>query len=231
MRIGILQPSYLPWLGFFEQLNKSDIFIIYDDVQYDKNGWRNRNKIKTPNGSQWLTVPVHIKFEEHPLIMNVKIDNKKNWRKTHLYSIRQNYSKAPFYKEYINIFEEAYLKDWDYLVDVNMYFISKLLECLGIKNKKMVKSSTINVEGGRIQKLVNICKVFKADIFYEGLKGMEYIDERSFNDNGIKVEYQNYKHPEYNQLYGDFISYLSVIDLLLNHGEDSLGILMKEVVK
>jgi hypothetical protein len=98
MVIGILQPGYLPWLGFFEQMYRSDVFVIYDDVQYDKEGWRNRNRIKTSKGIQWLTVPVVIKFEEHPLINEIKINNTVNWRKKHLSSINQNYSKASFFK-------------------------------------------------------------------------------------------------------------------------------------
>ncbi len=228
MRIGILQPGYLPWLGFFEQIYKSDVFVIYDDVQYDKGGWRNRNRIKTANGAQWLTVPVIVKFEDVPLISAVQIDNKLDWRKKHLLSIKQNYSKAPYYREYIDIFENAYSKEWKYLVDIDMHFILKLLEALGISDKKIVRSSTLNVTGARIERLSNICKIFKADIFYEGTAGKNYIDEKNFLEYGIKIEYQDYKHPVYNQLYGEFIPYLSVIDLLFNHGKESLLILVNK---
>jgi hypothetical protein len=225
MRLGILQPGYLPWLGFFEQVYRSDTFVIYDDVQYDKHGWRNRNRIKTPTGAQWLTVPVLVKFEEHPLIDEIKIDSTKDWRKKHLFSIKQNYSKAPFYRNYVDMFEGAYSQEWEYLVDIDMYFILKLCECLKINNKKIVRSSTLNIKGDRIGKVIKICKKFNADIFYEGAAGKNYIDEQQFSDNEIKVEYQNYRHPIYKQLYGDFIPYLSVIDLLFNHGPKSLKIL------
>lgn len=225
MVVGILQPGYLPWLGFFEQVYMSDVFIIYDDVQYDKHGWRNRNRIKTTNGVQWLTVPVLLKFKEHPLINEAKIDNRVKWRTKHLLSIKQNYSKAPFYEEYIDIFEEAYSREWECLIDIDMFFIVKLAECLGLKNKKIVKSSILTVEGDRIKRLANICKIFKADTFYEGASGKNYIDESYFSEYGIMVKYQDYKHPIYNQLYGDFVPYLSVIDLLFNHGKESLSIL------
>lgn len=228
MRIGILQPGYLPWLGFFEQLYKSDIFVVYDDVQYNKHSWRNRNRIKTANGVQWLTVPVFVKFKEHPLINEVKIDNKSNWRKKHLLSIKQSYLKAPFYKEYVDIFEEAYSRNWGYLVDIDMYFITKLAECLGINSKKIIKSSTLNITGGKVERLVRICKVFEADIFYEGAKGRNYLDEKYFTEHEIKVEFQDYKHPVYNQLYGDFVPYLSVIDLLFNQDKESLSILINK---
>lgn len=225
MIIGILQSSYLPWLGFFEQMYRSNVFIIYDDVEYDRNGWRNRNRIKTANGIQWLTVPVHVKFSEHSLINKVLVDNNVNWRKNHLLSIKQNYSRTQFYKQYINMFEEAYAKEWEYLIDINMYFIVKLTECLGMDNKKIVRSSTLNVEGNRIERLIKICKMFNADIFYEGAAGKNYINVKEFAVHGIKVEFQDYKHPVYNQLYGDFVPYLSVVDLLFNHGEESLAIL------
>ncbi|HAG51110.1 MAG: hypothetical protein A2X87_04490 [Deltaproteobacteria bacterium GWC2_42_51] len=225
MRIGILQPGYLPWLGFFEQMYKSDVFVIYDDVQYDKQGWRNRNRIKTANGVQWLTVPVLVKFEDNHLVNEIKIDNKLNWRKKHLFSIKQNYSKAQYFKKYIDIFEEAYSKEWEYLVDIDIYFILKLAECLGMGDKKIIKSSTLSVTGDRIERLVNICKLYNADIFYEGAAGKNYIDDSHFAKNGIKVEYQDYKHPVYNQLHGDFVPYLSVIDILFNNGDKSLLIL------
>lgn len=235
MKIGILQPGYLPWLGFFEQMYRSNIFVIYDDVQYDKHGWRNRNRIKTANGIQWLTVPVHVSLKEPLLIKEVRIDNRQNWAKKHLLSIRQNYAKAPFFKKYINIFEEAYSKEWEYLVDVDMYFITKLAECLHMKDKEIIMSSTLHVKGDRIERLINICKIFNADTFYEGAIGKNYIDEGYFNRHGIKVEYQDYKHPVYKQLYGVFMPYLSVIDLLFNHGRESLSILtnknFKEVAK
>lgn len=225
MVIGILQPGYLPWLGFFEQIYQSNVFIIYDDVQYDKHGWRNRNKIKTSNGVQWLTVPVQIKFREHPLIRDVKIDNTKKWKKKHLFSIRQNYSKSPFFEDYINIFELAYSREWKYLIEINMFFIIELSKRLGMQNKKLVYSSALDIEGDRQERIINICKKFGADTFYEGPAGRSYIDEKHFNKNGINVEYQDYKHPVYNQMYGDFIPYLSVIDLLFNHGKESLSIL------
>ena len=160
MKIGILQPGYLPWLGFFEQLGRSDIFVIYDDVQYDKNGWRNRNKIKNIHGAQWLTVPVSAKFSERPLVSEVRISNRFNWRKDHLLSIKYAYSRAPFYRDYISIFEETYSKDWDKLIDVDMYFVLKLSEYLGLKDKKIVRSSAISVTGDRMGKLIKICYVW-----------------------------------------------------------------------
>lgn len=228
MRIGILQPGYLPWLGFFEQLYRSDVFVIYDDVQYDKHGWRNRNRIKTQRGAQWLTVPVEMKFEEHPVIREVRIDNRRNWRKKHLESIRQNYSKAGFFEEYISLFEKAYALEWEYLVDLDMHFIEEISVLLGLDTGKIHQSSKLGVSGGRTERLIKICHKLGTDTFYEGSAGRNYIDEEEFAAAGIKVEYQNYNHPVYDQLYGEFVSHLSVIDLLFNHGGDSLPILINE---
>lgn len=225
MIIGILQPGYLPWLGFFEQIYRSDVFVIYDDVQYDKEGWRNRNRIKTANGIQWLSVPVLFRLSEAPLITEIKIDNKVNWRKKHLASIRQNYSAAPFYKDYIGLFEDAYSRNWEFLIDLDMFLIRGLNKNLGMENKKIVQSSTHNIKGDRMKRLINICKLFGADTFYEGISGKNYIEEELFRQNGIRIEYQDYQHPVYRQLYGEFVPYLSAIDLLFNHGKESIKII------
>lgn len=226
--IGILQPGYLPWLGFFEQFYRSDIFVIYDDVQYDKHSWRNRNRIKTAGGIAWLTVPVLLKFEEHPPICEVRIDNRSKWRKKHLETIRQSYARAPFFKDYIGIFEETYARNWDYLIDLDIYLIEQLTRALGIPEKQMLRSSSLGIEGDRIDRLIKICKHFSADTFYEGAAGVNYIDPVHFRERGIEIVFQDYHHPEYSQLHGDFIPYLSVLDLLFNCGAKSLEILLEK---
>lgn len=223
--IGILQPGYLPWLGFFEQLTSSDIFVIYDDVQYDKHGWRNRNRIKTVSGVQWLTVPVQVNFRQHPLITDIQINHRENWQKKHFLSIKQNYSKAPFFQTYIDLFAAAYDRDWEYLIDLDMYFIFELSKCLGIPTEKIVRSSALGVSGDRVTRLLTLCKLFDADIFYEGASGKNYLEEVKFQEAGITIRYQEYHHPTYNQLYGEFTPNLSIIDLLFNHGPESLAIL------
>ncbi|QOX80356.1 WbqC family protein [Trichlorobacter lovleyi] len=226
MVIGILQPGYLPWLGFFEQLHRSDIFVIYDDVQYDKHGWRNRNRIKTANGIQWLTVPVLLKYNKHPQICEVRIDNMAKWRKKHLETIRQSYSRAPYFEHYFNIFESSFACNWEYLIDLDVHLMTELVRALGLPEKPMVRSSTLGIEGGRIDRLIKICTYFGADTFYEGASGVNYIDPAVFLENGIRVKFQEYRHPTYPQLYGDFMPYLSLVDLLFNCGDKSLDILI-----
>lgn len=225
MVIGILQPGYLPWLGFFEQLYRSDIFVIYDDVQYDKGSWRNRNRIKTANGIQWLTVPVRFDFSDRPLVNQVSIDNAVDWRKKHASSIRQNYGRTPFFARYWPLFEEAFDRQWDFLIDLDLYFIERLATCLGLADRRIILSSSLNLDGDRIGRLLAVCKHFNADVFYEGAAGRNYIDDQKFMDRGVSVQYQNYQHPVYKQLYGEFIPYLSVIDLLFNQGGQSLNVL------
>jgi hypothetical protein len=227
MVIGILQPGYLPWLGFFEQMYKSDTFVIYDDVQYDKGSWRNRNRIKTANGIQWLTVPVRLKFEEHTTVNKVLVDNTAGWEKKHLFSIKQNYSKALFFKSVFPVFEEGLSRKWEYLIDLDMFFIEKFREMLGLKTP-IFYSSSLGVSGGRFERLIKICKHFGADVFYEGAAGKDYIDPAIFSSQNISVRFQDYRHPSYKQLHGEFVPFLSIVDLLFNYGEDSLKLLTSQ---
>jgi len=224
VRVVILQPGYLPWLGFFDQMDKSDVFIMYDDVQYDKHGWRNRNRIKTAQGAQWLTVPVLIKGQDNPLIKEVLINNRVDWRRAHLKSVQQSYSRAPFFDKYFAIFEDIYSKNWKYLVDVDMAFIFAIVEAIGLTAKIEV-SSSLGIVGNSTQRLVDICLHFVATDYLTGDSAKDYLDESLFSQHDIKLEYHHYQHPRYNQLYGEFIPYMSVVDLVFNHGESSLDIL------
>jgi hypothetical protein len=223
VRIGILQPGYLPWLGFFEQLAKTDVFVLYDDVQYDKHGWRNRNRIKTAAGPRWLTVPVITR--QHTLIKDVAIDGGKDWARKHVLSLRQNYSKAPHFAKHFPAYDEALGRPWKLLADLDEHLIKVMAGQLGLDASRVVRSSSVGVHGGRDERLVALCRHFGAKVFYEGAAGKDYIDETLFLDHGVRVEYQDYRHPEYKQLFGPFVSHLSAVDLLFNHGPKSLAIL------
>lgn len=221
----ILQPSYLPWLGYFAQMHKSDVFVVYDDVQYDKHSWRNRNRIKTPQGAQWLTVPVCTKGRDWPSNREVTIDNAQSWRKKHLQSIKQSYARAPFFKDYVGIFEGIYERDWTYLIDLNMACLTAMTEALGLK-REIRFSSELEVEGERVDRLIEICRKVGATDFYEGAAGRDYIDDARFAAAQLGIEYQDYQHPTYPQLHGEFVPFLSVADLLFNCGPRSLEILI-----
>jgi hypothetical protein len=220
----ILQPSYLPWLGYFAQMARSDVFVVYDDVQYDKHSWRNRNRIKTARGAQWLTVPVAVHGKNKPLISDVVIDDKQRWPRKHLESLRQNYSHAPYFSQYITIFEELYAREWTRLIELNHAFLIALCGALGL-DREIRFSSELGVPGTSVDRLVGICRAVGADCFYEGAAGRDYIDDSQFTAAGLRIEYQDYRHPEYPQFHGAFEPFLSVVDLLFHCGPRSLEIL------
>jgi hypothetical protein len=222
--VVILQPMYLPWLGYFEQIYRSDVFVFYDDVQYEKNSWQNRNKIKTPNGWQWLTVPVSRKNLFGKLIYEVEINNQIPWKRKHLKALQVNYSRSPYFNKYIKYFEKIYSKDWQYLADLNIKLIKTICQILGLK-REFIRSRELNIKGEQSERLVKICQSFNADLYFSGQSAKNYLKEDLFFKAGIKVEYQNYKHPQYPQLFGEFIPYLSVIDLLFNCGPKSLKVI------
>jgi len=221
----ILQPSYLPWLGYFAQFHRSDVFVIYDDVQYDKHSWRNRNRIKTPQGPQWLTVPVCTTGQGWPSNRDVAIDNKQPWRKKHLQSLRQNYARAPYFAGYASLFEEIYEREWGHLFDLNVACFTALARALGIEREVRL-SSELGVPGAGVDRLIGICQCLGADHFYEGAAGRDYIDDSVFAAAGITLEYQDYRHPSYAQQHGEFVPFLSVVDLLFNCEPQSLEVLV-----
>lgn len=224
MRVCILQPTYLPWLGYFEQIHRADIFVFYDDVQYSKHSWQNRNRIKTPAGQLWLTVPT-LKTEESRKIRDMRIDNKLPWARKHLKSIKTFYCHSRYYNDYIPYFHEIYLRRWEHLADLNIECIRRICELLGI-HRQFARSSELEVKGERSERLVKICQLFHADAYFSGQSAKDYLKEELFKKAGITVEYQVYKHPEYQQLFGEFVPYLSTIDLLFNCGSESLEIVL-----
>lgn len=219
--VAVLQPSYVPWIGYFNQMARADVFVLYDDVQYDKHGWRNRNRIKTlSNETKWLTVPIKTKGLQKPKIYEVQIDSRLPWQRKHLSSIEQNYAKSPFFKKYFGDLEKILKQDWDLLHDLNESLLRKISEFLNI-DTKIIRSSSLNIEGDRNQRLLEICKAFDADCYLSGDAAKSYLDLSIFASENIEVCWHSYKHPQYDQFRGDFVPYLSIIDLLFNCGEES----------
>ena len=220
--VGILQPGYLPWLGFFEQVLRSDIFVIYDDVQYDKHGWRNRNRIKGPQGPIWLTVPVRTKGLGKPLVNEIMIDPAQpRWAQKHCHTLQQVYSKAPFFSKYYPLLEQTLLGSWERLLDLDLTLIRQLTGWLGLTTE-FVLSSRLNLHNeDPTGRLVEICRAVGADIFYEGSSGKNYLELSQFERGDIQVVFQDYQCQPYPQLYGEFVSHLSVVDLLFNCGPES----------
>ena len=224
MRVTILQPSYLPWLGFFEQMHRSDQFVLYDDVQFTRRDWRNRNRIRVQEGSVWLTVPVIQKNKYEQSLLETKIDNSTSWKRKHLQSIRCHYSKTPFFDLYFPWCEKTFNREWDFLLDLSLETIQYLKGELKI-NTPLLRSSELGGSGNKSERLISICKQLGATQYLSGESARNYISEKDFSDQGIGLEYQNYQHPEYPQRYEGFVPFLSTIDLLFNCGDKSMGFL------
>ncbi len=225
MRLVILQPSYLPWLGYFDQLYKSDVFVLYDDVQYDKHGWRNRNRIKTPQGLQWLTVPVLTHGMGNQTNREVRIKSGDPWQRKHLQALRTHYGKAPAFPEVFPQIEGWLSKDWEYLWELNLAGLYLFCDMLGL-TREIRQSSELGIRGEKSERLVRICRALGADSYLTGDAAKSYVDETAFAAVGIRLEYHGYRHPTYTQLHGEFLSHLSIVDLLMNHGRGSLEILV-----
>ena len=222
------QPLYLPYLGHFEKISQSDVFVYMDTLSYSKWNWISRNKIRVGYGEGWiwLAVPVLTNGHHNQKINEVKIDNSQKWKKKHLKSIEMSYSKAPYYKKYIEFFKEVYSKEWVYVSDLNECFLRFFIKELGIQ-VKFIKASELefDLDGVKSNRVLDLCKKMKCDVFIFGKDGKIYADVEDFNKSNIKTVFQNYEHPEYSQIHGEFIPYMSIIDLLFNCGDNSLKIL------
>lgn len=219
--VVILQPNYIPWWGYFDLMNRADIFVLYDDVQYTKNDWRNRNKIKTPTGWQWLIIPVSYEFGE--LIDNVKVlDN--GWQKKHLKTLEMNYKKAPHFKEIYKIAKEALVWADDAMeYELNPYLWASIEDiAIYLDFKTDIKRSSIwfkDIGGNPTERLVGICKELEATEYLSGQAAKDYLEVEKFGN--IKVTWHEYHPPVYKQLWGNFIPGLSIIDMLFNEGKDA----------
>jgi len=218
--VAIHQPTYLPYLGFFNKIHNSDVFVFLDNVT--KNEWINRNKIKTPDGWCWLTVPMVNKNILKTPICKVEISNAVNWRRKHYNSIQFNYGRAPHFEEYRNFFEEVYQTDWSLLAELNRFLIKSICAFLGIKGV-FIDASTLNVKGSRTALLVDICETLDADVYLSGVGGRNYVDYQMFEKSNINIVFQESKSPTYPQLHDNFIPNLSIIDYLLNCGGENLN--------
>jgi hypothetical protein len=220
-----LQPGYLPWLGFFDQMRRSDVFVYYDDVQFDWHGWRNRNRIKTPNGPMWLTVPVqHTGDLAGTRVIDALVDRTARWAARHVKSIRQYYAKAPFLRVYLPELEELLQRDWTHIAALDIAVVGLMARWLSM-TPDVHRSSQLGIGGSKSERLLNLCRHFGATRYLSGDAAREYLDVDAFARAGVTVEWQAYPHPVYPQLHGEFVPYLSALDLLLNCGDESASIL------
>ncbi len=217
-KVAILQSNYIPWKGYFDLINMVDEFILFDDMQYTRRDWRNRNYIKTPQGPKFLTIPVDVKGKYFQKINETRISDQ-GWAGKHWSSIIHSYSKAGYFKEYRELFEPLYLECAEELLSrVNFRFISAICRILGIETK-LSWSMDYELVEGQTERLVGLCKSASATHYISGPAAKEYMDPELFKREGIELSYIDYSgYPEYTQLFGAFEHKVSIIDLIFNEG-------------
>jgi hypothetical protein len=224
MIAAIMQPTYLPWPGFFDLLDQSDVFVFLDTVQFEKQSWQQRNRIKTPSGPLWLSVPCVRSFGQR--IADVSIDGTTHWRRKHWMSIVANYSSAPYWREYRGPLETVYTSEWKHVADLNIHLIKLLTNQLGIRATMLRSSELAASDRTRAARLVEICVQLGADVYLSPRGSSAYLQsEEEFAAHGIRLAFQHYEPPAYPQRYAPFVPYLSVLDLLLNVGPGALELL------
>lgn len=220
-RVAVVQSNYIPWKGYFDMIGMVDEFILYDDAQYTRRDWRNRNRIKTPKGTRWLSIPVTTRGRFSQRIDETKISDPE-WGRRHWDTILHEYAAAPHFKAFKKRFEELYLGEKeDSLSRVNFRFLIALCGMLGIKTK-ITWSTDYSCSGEKTEKLVQLCKKAGATEYLSGPAAKDYLDEKKFLDLGINVRWMDYSgYPEYGQLHPPFVHEVSVVDLILNEGPNA----------
>jgi hypothetical protein len=219
-KVAVIQSSYIPWKGYFDIIHDVDLFIFYDDVQYTKNDWRNRNKIKTAHGVHWLTIPVG--SPEQRLIYEVEL-NDNHWPRKHWATIQQSYSKRPYFKQYQDFFEHVYVKaKWTNLSVLNQFLIKTISsEFLDIKTE-FRESREFCLTGQKGDRLLDLLQQAGTTLYISGPSAKDYLDERRLVDTGIKLVYKDYSgYPEYPQPFPPFEHQVSILDVLFNCGPEA----------
>jgi len=227
MRVCILQPSYIPWKGFFDQIRKSDVFVFFDTVQYDKRGWRNRNKIKTPHGVNWLTIPVHAKGSHAGLLIKDVEVQDRSWAEAHLQTLRHSYRKAPCFDAEFPWIETMLLdaaRNHTHISKIDAEITETIARYLGITATRFVFASDLPVDvDDPSRRLMEIVRHLGGDVYLSGPSAKSYLDTAMFESAGITVEWMSYNYPETPQLYPPFTHEVSILDLILNVGSTEAG--------
>lgn len=224
-RIAILQSNYIPWKGYFDLINCVDEFVIYDDMQYTRRDWRNRNKIKTPQGVKWLSIPVQVKGKYYQKISDTVVSDK-SWAATHWQTIKQYYSKSEFFADYRDPIEECYLGSCDENLSlINARFIKAISSILDIQTR-ITWSSDYELIEGRTERLLGICQQAGAGIYVSGPAAKDYFNKSLAEKMAIQVEWMDYSgYPEYRQLYPPFEHGVSILDLIFNEGPRAMSLM------
>jgi hypothetical protein len=227
MIVSIMQPAYLPWLGYFDRVQRSDLHIVLDTVQLEhqtKTAFTNRNRVRTAIGWTWLTVPVQTAGQQHTPIHDIAIASSPAWARKHATTLRQSYGRAPHWHRLVPLFDDLYGREWTRLFDLLTTSTSALCALLGVQTP-MVSASSLGVTGTKADLVLALCRAVGATTYLSGPFGRDYLDEAAFADAGMTLAYHDYVHPAYTQGTAPFVPYLSVVDLMAHHGPDSLSIL------
>lgn len=220
-KIIITQSNYIPWKGYFSSMKYATHLVLYDDAQYTRRDWRNRNKIITPRGPEWLSIPINVKGKYHQKVNEAQVKNR-TWATDHWNKIRENYRKAPGFRKYSEYFEALYcseLPQYEFLTDINRRMLRACIDLLEI-DIEILDSRDFTIRGGKTGKLINICKDLDADEYFTGPAAKNYMEEHLFADNGIALTYYDLDNfPTYEQLWGDFDPYVSVLDMFFVLGD------------
>jgi hypothetical protein len=220
MKVAITQSNYIPWKGFFDSINMVDVFVLYDDMQYTKRDWRNRNLIKSVNGSQWLSIPIEVKGKYFQKISETRISDA-SWAKSHWMSLKHTYGKQPGFALYKELFENLYNKEYEFLSQVNYEFIVAICKLLGIKTE-IRWSHEFELPEGKTERLVSICSALNATEYFTGPAARNYMDESLFEKERIQINYYDYSgYPEYDQPFPPFSHAVTILDLLFCAGNEA----------
>jgi hypothetical protein len=225
MRVAIHQPQFMPWLGYFDKMDQADLFVLLDTVQFKKNEFQNRNRIKTAQGPMWLTVPVTYRFPQR--IAEVGVQRAEDWRRRHLQALRTNYARAACWAAAVAGLEALYATDWEGLAPLNVASVEWLRRELGIATPLRLASQLEACSEDPTGRLVEICQRLGATTYLAGAGGRDYMDLEAFARAGVAVTFQEYEHPTYPQCFDGFTSHLSALDLVLNCGPQSLEVLRR----
>ena len=219
MKVGVIQSNYVPWRGYFDFIDSVDLFVFYDDLQYTRRDWRNRNRIVTPDGLRWLTVPVNYE-KRSQLIDEVPIDYRQNWPEAHFHQLETNYRRAPFFQTYVHQFTSIIAKEFSSISELNVALCKWIMQILDIRTPTLM-SRDLKVSGRKSERLVDLLTKVGGTSYLSGPSAAAYLDLELFHRHGIRVEYKIYDYPPYPQLWSGFHGDASILDLLFNTGPEA----------
>lgn len=228
--IMITQPMLFPWVGLFEQIQIADVFVFYDDVQFSKGSFSNRVQLKSPTGSEWMTIPLS-QFHLGQLIMNTTASENKDWRKKHFLQLEKCYSTSKYYDDLCRLVNECYSLKTQSLNEITIQSMLSIINYFDLyQGSPIVRSSELASTGTSTQRVLDIVLELECDTYVTGHGASKYLDHQLFEDKGINVQYMNYQKLQYPQLYGDFTPYVSILDLIANHGKNGKQFIKPETI-